>query len=698
MNTYLRAHVYILFLLEILFCFPHLSFSQSRVIAQEMFFLRRGNTPEWSTFPKVTNSQLVLPFSSQPNLTEYTLSCRQEDVKQDWRILLNDKELGRLHRDENPMIGYWPVPAQLLQQGSNILKIVQKDTLIDDIGIGEIRLHDRPMQSLLSQAQMHIRVIDKHTGVLLPCRLTITSSNQALQTVGTMADESLAIRPGFVYTATGKASLGLPQGSYTIYATRGVEYGVDSLQVNLKSGDSIEKTLTLLREVPTEGWVSADSHIHTFTYSGHGDASLAERAITIAGEGIELPIFTDHNVQVDIDSLAKALKVRPYFTPLIGNEVTTKVGHFNVFPLAVDMPPIDPQVENWQELEKNLSIQQQSNKANGRVVILNHAQDIHQGFRPFGEDRHISSAGMSLDQWKLPANAMEIINSGSQQNEKLRLFHDWLAMLNRGQFLTPIGASDSHDVGRYLVGQARTYIQCKDDHPGNIEANTAVANLLKGKVMVSFGLLTHLQVNQLYGAGDLVKADNEVEVTVTVLGPAWLRASRVSLYANGTKVKEQVISDTGKGGIKWTAKWKLLLSKHDVHLVAMAEGAGHYRPFWPIAKPYQPSSSVWQPGIMGCSGAVWIDADGDGKKTSAYAYAQQVMAASKGDINIVLEKLSAYDEAVTIQTASLLQQQGVELADPMISKTVKKAPKAVQQGFEKFGQAWKRSQQVKKSK
>ena len=107
-----------------------------------------------------------------------------------------------------------------------------------------------------------------------------------------------------IYTADGTARFGLPAGEYTLYAGRGFEYGIDSVRVSLKPGDTARKELTIRREVPTPGYVACDTHVHTLTHSGHGDATDVERAITLAGEGIELPIATDHNMQVDYHAAA----------------------------------------------------------------------------------------------------------------------------------------------------------------------------------------------------------------------------------------------------------------------------------------------------------------------------------------------------------------------------------------------------------
>src|SRR5439155_10838637 len=132
-----------------------------------------------------------------------------------------------------------------------------------------------------------------------------------------------------------------------------------------------------------------------------------------------------------------------------------------------------------------------------------------------------------------PANAMEVVNSGAQQTDVLRPVRDWFGLLNRGLLLTPVGSSDSHDVSRFLIGQGRTYIRSGSADPGKIDVDEAVANFLAGRVLVSCGLLAEITVNGKYGPGDLVPASGAVKVKVRVLGPGWVQADKVELYANG---------------------------------------------------------------------------------------------------------------------------------------------------------------------
>lgn len=667
-----------LFLLLLLtFCVQNYCSGQNQVLDSTVHHLRNVEPREWSVFPlEAKEKQLLVHFTSLTNTTDWTLSLRQYDVKQNWRLRINDHDVGALVPDEKDMLTYFTIPAGTLQDGDNLLQVKSDDPTADDINIGSIALHSRPLNAVLSEATLDLSVMESETSILLPARITIVNQDGILQTV-TSTTENLAIRPGYVYTGNGKASLQFPAGTYTIYAGRGFEYGIDSVQIELKPGDRVQKTLRIKREVDTKGWISCDTHIHTFTYSRHGDATIEERALTIAGEGIELPIMTDHNIYVDLKQVAASGGVLPYFTPVMGDELTTKVGHFNVFQTTAGARVIDHRVEDWNGVISNIN-----DTENKKAIILNHARDIHNDFRPFDPSLHLSSAGVIASDWKFPANAMEVINSGSQQTDIMTLYRDWFGMLNGGYFLTPVGSSDSHDVSRFTVGQARTYIQSVDSDPGNINVDVAIKNFRDGKVMVSLGLLAKIAVNEQYGPGEIVPASSRTNVAVEVSGPAWIRAERVTLYANGKKIREEKIKNTAAGGIKWKGSWVIDLPKHDIFLVAIADGPGDGMPYWPLARPYQPASEDWQPRIMGSTGAVWLDADKDGKRNSANDYAKEILSLSNEEINKIIKSLASYDEAVAIQVASLLWKNGKNLTGSQISNAMKHATPATKAGFD----------------
>lgn len=655
--------------------FIHPGIAQKRSIDLTTHHLRNADSTEWSEFTTQPERQLLVKFTAQRNATAQTLSLRQYDVKQRWDILINDRDIGNLVADEKDLMAYIPVPDGVLRDGENTLIIKCAAAEPDDIKVGEIALDRRAYFNVFTEANLDVSVFETGLNNLIPARITVVNDKRSLGKVVGTPPEIVAVRTGYAYTGSGKASLRLPAGKYTIYASRGFEYGVDSAQVDLRPGDRIKKTLSIKREVDTKGWISCDTHVHTVTHSRHGDATEEERVLTIAGEGIELPVITDHNINVDLDPAAKAAGVRSYFTPVTGDELTTNVGHFNVFKTKAGTNAIDHRAEDWTRIATSINDAE-------KVVVLNHARDLHNGFRPFDPSRHLSSAGTAKDNWKFPANAMEVINSGSQQTDFMTLYHDWFGTLNRGYFLTPAGASDSHDVSRYTVGQGRTYIQGDDNNPAKIDVDLALKNFRDGKVMVSAGLLTRITVNHTYGPGDLVPAAREVNVTVEVTGPAWTSADHVSLYANGKKIHEHKIHPVKKHVVKWKGSWTVKVPEHDIFLVAIAEGPGQGMPWWPIAKPYQPSSPHWTPKLIGSTGAVWIDGDKNGRRNSAYDYAKEIVESSKGDAGKVIRNLSSFDEAVAMQAAALLWKNGKDLASRDVQRAVKGASEEARAGFE----------------
>jgi hypothetical protein len=359
--------------------------------------------------------------------------------------------------------------------------------------------------------------------------------------------------------------------------------------------------------------VSCDTHIHTLTHSGHGDATVEERMLTLAGEGIELPIATEHNLHADYSEAARRTGVATLFTPVIGNEVTTPTGHFNIFPIAPGAAVPDAKITLWPPLMRALR-----ETPGVRVIVLNHPRSIHSKFRPFDPENFDAATGENKRGGEFSFDAIEVLNSGAQQTDYMLVFRDWFALLNRGHRFTAVGASDSHDVSRFIVGQARTYIAVGDDVPAHIDVAAACESLLAGRALVSMGLLAQMTVEERFTAGDLAtNLPEPVRVRVKVLGPSWVKAGRVELFANGFRIREATIDPARADapGEKADIAWTLPRPSHDTHLIAIATGPAVSAPFWAMTRPYQPNSPHWEGRAIGATNPVWLDADGDGRFT-----------------------------------------------------------------------------------
>ena len=95
---------------------------------------------------------------------------------------------------------------------------------------------------------------------------------------------------------------------------------------------------------------------------------------------------------------------------------------------------------------------------------------------------------------------------------------------------------------------------------------------------------------------------------------------------------------------------------------------------------------------MGCSGAIWLDVDGDGRGTAAYDYARRLFAESDKDLQKLIGVLANYDHAVATQAAHLYQTSGRSLLTSDTQETIGGASSSVRTGFREYIKAWRENQ------
>jgi hypothetical protein len=619
-----------------------------------------GNSdkPEWKDFTTVKPehpSYLKLTFHAERELEPTTLEIRAGGVGAVWKVKVNHREIGDLKKGEAAQEQFLEIPEGLLKKTHNEL-LIETATADDDIFIGPITLHHARLEELLRMGEVKVSVVDQKSGQGLPCRLTVTrlatvkvkgQKEEELSDIKGKETPSLAIRRGIVYTLTGEAGFKLKPGRYRIYATRGFEYGVASQVLELPPSGKASLKLKLEREVDTTGYLAADTHIHTRTYSGHGDATMEERMVTIAGEGVEVAIATDHNHHTDYRPQAEKVGAQDQFYSIIGNEFTTPIAHFNGFPMEKGARPAFYSSHNWTRLVASLRA-----TPGVKVIICNHprrAKSDEQAFNniqlnPLSGEVHHGPASLGID-------AVEVLNARGLLDDRLLTFRDWFGLLNRGFRLAAVAGSDSHTV-EGIVGQCRTYIQSQAEDPAQVEMGEITESFLKGRLLVCVGLLTQVKVDGRFGVGDLATGLGEkLAVEITVSGPRWTAADLVTLYLNGQPVKEERIHHSKEAVVKYHATWQIPTPPHDVHLVVIASGPPITAPFWAL------SQSQDKKYVLGATNPVWIDGDGDGTFTSAFGYASRLVKEHGGEPARFHQLLAGYDVPVALQTASILRQE-----------------------------------------
>ena len=657
MHRFLFAHILLVFLN------PIQAAEALRTLDAKVYHLGTPGFPEWEEFAKskAHGRRLDITFDAEPNAKPQTLLIRQRQVKARWPVLLNNQRIGYLLNIDSKLVHSVTVPAGKLRAGKNTLSIVAPKTT-DDIEVGPIQL-TAVAEAQLFAAPLTVSVADSKTANAIPCRITVVNEDGALTALRPAPNQQLAHRPGVVYVSSGTARLNLLPGRYTIYASRGFEYSVAKQTVTVNSGKTAHVRLTLRHEVPTPGLIATDTHIHTLTRSGHGDSTEVERMHTIAGEGIEFAVATDHNHHADYRPVQKTTGTTAFFTAVTGNEVTTNAGHFNAFPIVPSSAVPDAKLTDWSKLIPAIRA-----TPDVRVIVLNHPRNTHSGFSPVAPEHFNRVTGRNLYGEPYSFDAMEVVTSAAMQSDYMAPYRDWFAMLNWGHNVAGVGSSDTHDVSRFILGQARTYVECPDTNPAKLDVAKACESFRRMHAYISMGLLTMIKVDGRYRAGDFVKSlKKEMAVSVQVLGPSWAKADRLDIYANGQMIYTQPIKPSST-----IEKAKLNLTlpspKHDTHLIAIATGPGITEPFWESPRPYVPTSRKHEPRVQGATNPIFFDGDGDGKYAPPRLQAEQMFTKYSKDLSSLFSTLSSKDSAIAAQLASVMHRSGLKLNLPSIRK------------------------------
>ena len=616
-----------------------------RVLDSHLHHLGNDATPEWkeaSAQPEGT--RLDLRFRANQNRGEWLLVLDQRSIGKVWHLTINGAEIAQLLRVDGLVTRRYTVPPKAFKDGENELAIVPEDPA-DDVVVGNIHLFECSLRELYDLHPVQVRVVDSTSKEPLPARVTFTDASGQLVPLYLGESATTAMRDGVIYTCNGQAQVELPPGEYRCYAVRGPEWSLSSATVTVGADATPVVEHALHREVDTKGFVAVDTHLHTLTFSGHGDASIEERMVTLAGEGVELAIATDHNHNTDYRPYQKKLELNRYFTPVVGNEVTTEVGHFNGFPLdpKAAVPP--------HELTDYVQIVDGIRAKGAKVVILNHPRWPDHQKGPFGVHALDHATGARTPELKLTVDATEMINSTCEEPDGMSLFQDWFSLLNRGEHIFAVGSSDSHTVGE-PVGQGRTYVVSATDDPAKIDVDACCDAIKNGHTSIGQGIFATVVVDGEYRMGDTIRRkgnDAPLHVDLRVQAPSWIEPRTATVFVDGVAAAVRTLESHKGAPTDAHVVFDVQLERpHDAWVVCVVMGGGVDGAYWPLLNPY----------TLAATNPVFVDRDGDGYRSPRETAAKWLEARTKPDQ--IRDALAQADDAVALHLLDLLQAQYLE--------------------------------------
>jgi hypothetical protein len=418
-------------------------------------------------------------------------------------------------------------------------------------------------------------------------------------------------------TATGHVDVSVAPGTYRITGSRGPEYALGQADVQLAPGEHKELVLSIARVVDTAGYLACDFHQHTML-GADAPVGTRDREIANAAEGVEIAVASEHNVVADLEPVVKELHLERELVAIAGDELTTDAsrhpwGHANVFPMTADASKPRggaPAVRDRGAHELFDAIR--AAIPGDFVLQINHPRTGPTGyFDQMGLDRARGvGTGAGYD---AGFDALEVW-TGRFVDSRAKVLDDWRALLRTGHPVTPTADTDTHGIVGQEAGYPRTYVGVADDaHLEGWDAARTV-DLVRGIKARRDVVLTNGPMLRVRASGAPVGGlarGRSVRLEVHVECAPWIDVDTVRVLrardgadSAAEQAKAVTLAATRSGGLAADVVFTVRSDVDDA-LVVVASGS---KPMTPVLGGDPRELLPWA-----MTGAIWIDADGDGK-------------------------------------------------------------------------------------
>lgn len=416
-----------------------------------------------------------------------------------------------------------------------------------------------------------------------------------------------------VYTASGKDTIKMEPNNYKLVISRGYEYQFVEKDIKVEAGKTTEVSEVLKRVVDTKGYLSTDTHVHA-SPSPDNTISIKDRIITVAAEGLDISITTDHEfLNSWADGIIEA-GLQDFLINYPGEEVTAGLPeHHNIYPVDPDYT-INARGGYVKWFGKDISELHKMLRDRGAPIIqINHPREYMKniGFdneicaptlndpTKLGFSQNASLWDWDFDVWEMMNGAQNPFNS---ENGGVGTFDNFMCFINHGYIKTAVGASDAHNWD--LPGTPRIFFVSDTDDPIKSSKEKFIDALKKGKVIISTGGFGEILVNNTANIGDLITdTDKEVDVRVKIQALPDIDVTHFVVFVNCDSVA--IINTTNPDDvIKYDDTIKISLEKDSSIVVA---GFGNKK----LPKGFSQFNPKNIPRFF--TNPVFVDVDGNGR-------------------------------------------------------------------------------------
>lgn len=376
-------------------------------------------------------------------------------------------------------------------------------------------------------------------------------------------------------------SVELAPGHYQVYATRGPEYSLENVRLQIKAAQNHTLSInTPKRAIETPNYIASDLHVHA---GGSFDNTTSDtlRVRSFVAEHGEVMVSSEHDKPVDFAPLIKAMGVEQKITSIAAAEVTSTVqtkrnrftnGHFNFFPYTPQPHAYRRGMVNHEDKRIREVIHAVRQYQPNVIVQLNHPRtslalsgdlpDSHEDLidpthyldhmgsanSPYNPEKPLSSgknaslieADTDTGLRDIDFDLIEIINP-SEEDHQARLEavrKDWLSFLKQGERITGTANSDSHSSAQE-VAIPRTMVAMSSDSVSQFIEAEFLNALKTGNAFGTTGPMLELSLNGVSMGGTLQARNGTLKLTVN--SADWIPVETLIVQVNGETVVKQAL-------------------------------------------------------------------------------------------------------------------------------------------------------------
>lgn len=455
---------------------------------------------------------------------------------------------------------------------------------------------------------VRVDVTDAASGEPIPARIqALPLDGEAFRAPSAWGERPIVRgRSAVRYSVGGTELIRLPVGRHRLVASRGPQWELDSVEVDVADGATTDVALSLEHVVQTPGVMCGDFHVHTHrSFDAEDDAALKVHAA--AAEGLEIPVRSDHEWVADFEPVIAAEGLEEVLYGMGSLELTTFVyGHFGVFPLDPDPDARNGGAVPWvgrSPSEVFTDAESRVGRFGPAALMINHPREglallgyfVAAGYDP------VTGTAAAPDLWWDEFRLHEVFNDSDYDANEANVA-DWYSFLARGRRVVAMGNSDSHEVAGSPIGYPRTCIALGLDSPTELRAGGGAAlvrdRLLDGAAAVCGGVTVEAAARGGVGLGGTLEAAMEREsVEVTVRAPSWVTVDRLRVFVNGALSETIALDDSTADPLDPTIRFRgpveIATSVGETFLVLVADGEGDLAPVYPGRDPFGVTNPVW---------------------------------------------------------------------------------------------------------